>query len=102
MKPTVPVQPSTVSQLTSIAVLGVDPRRYLELVVPKCTQVSHVGRLRVVPIEDAIRALLLVAADATNDASPVAEDSPDVEVQPETADGFLAAIGRRRRRASGT
>jgi hypothetical protein len=93
------VSPATVSQLTSLAILGVDERRFLELLVPRCKRVAHVGRLRLVPLDEAMRALATLANDATP-PMPGGNDDPGDERQPETVDDFLAVMGLRRKGAA--
>lgn len=84
-----------VSQLTIEAVVGIDPRRYLELLAahPELPRTS-VGRLRIVPL-DGLQDLL---AHLAVSAAPAGEDGgeDDGEPSPLTADTVLARIGLRR------
>lgn len=80
-----------VSQLTSLALLGVDPRRYLDVVVPACRpDVIHVGRLRLVELSRAVEVLRsMAAADA-----PASGETDDDDDQLTTPDAVLRAWGR--------
>jgi hypothetical protein len=90
--PPVPVQPAFVSQLTCLALLGIDPRRYLDALVPRCHgSVALVGKLRLLPLEVAVAALRRAEPDDGEQDDNVAR-----ERQPETAAEVLAALGRRR------
>jgi hypothetical protein len=88
------VRPSFVSQDTAFAVLGLTPRKFLDLVVSRCRgDVVRVGRTVLLPIE---------AAEAT--LRSLAGDSPEVEAQrddddgqPVSVDQLLASVGMRRR-----
>lgn len=82
--------PTSVSQLTAEAVLGIDARRYLALVRAHTDElrVSPIGKLRVVPLDD-MRALL--ARLATASSAPEAPDDA-----PSSVDEVLAALGHRR------
>lgn len=96
-RPAVALRASFVSQETSLQLLGVDARRYLDLVVPLCKgAVVSLGKLRLVPLDDAEAALRGLAS---NDSTSSEVDDDDVRVgQPETVDAVLAAIGRVRTR----
>ena len=95
-----PVRAAFVSQLTCEAVLGIDSRRFLEVLVPRCGRhVSKVGKLRVVPLDVAERVLRAMAEEqrAANDSDDgKAERAPVVDVVPETVDGVLAKMGYER------
>lgn len=90
-RPDVVAAPTHVSQITCTALLGIDPRRYLDLLLahPEVPRAA-IGKLRVVALDD-LRALL--ARLATSDDSAPAEVRDDA---PATADAVLAAIGMRR------
>jgi hypothetical protein len=90
------VAPATVSQLTCAAVLGVDPRRYLDLVVPRLAgRVAHVGRLRVARVDDVLAALAELASVNTDGTASAEALTEHDESEPQNADQFLAALGRR-------
>jgi hypothetical protein len=102
-KPDVGVTPATVSQLTSLAALGIDERRFLEQVVPLCRSVAKVGRLRVVPVAEALRALEKLAPadeaptrDVSGQAPSVAKTGEDEAIDFASPDEVLARLGRRR------
>jgi hypothetical protein len=79
-----------VSQLTCLVLLGVDPRRFLDLVVPVCRpDVVRVGRLRLVPLEVAVQAI----RSMTTEDEGAEPDDHDDDGQPETVAGVLGAIG---------
>lgn len=91
-RPPVPVAAAMVSQLTALALLGVDPRRYLDLVIPKCSgHVTALGKLRLVPLDIAVAKLSELAA---GDGAPISDEANEVDDQPTTAAGVLAALGR--------
>lgn len=82
--------PIFVSQLTCEAVLGIDSRRYLEM-LREHHELSVVqrGKLRLVEVAS-VRELLRGLATTT--AAP----APSIEAELETADEVLAALGRKR------
>ena len=88
----VPLAAVFVSQETCLAVLGVDARRYLELVVPLCKgDVSAIGKLRLVPLdvaEAAIRALAKAGDNETDDGAAAVDPG-----EPRTVDEVLARLG---------
>lgn len=96
-KTTPTVAPVMVSQLTAIAILGVDERRFLELLVPRCRGVAQVGRLRLVEVTEALRVLreLAPAGDETPAETAAANDAHE-ERQASTAEEFLASLRRPR------
>jgi hypothetical protein len=97
VKPRAPVvvRPAHVSQLNCEAILGIDPRRFLELLVPRCAHVSIVGKLRVISVEDADDALRSLATDSSElAATEVDVNGDDDEIG--TADDVLRRLGRRR------
>lgn len=86
---TVAAYAAFVSQLTSLLLLGVDPRRYLDLVVPLCRgHVTELGKLRLIPLDVAVEALRSLAN--AEPAAPVA----DTDDEAPTRDAILARIGR--------
>jgi hypothetical protein len=92
----VAVRPEFVSQLTSLSMLGIQPRLFLERVVPLCGgAVVRLGKLRLVALDTVVDALqkLALSSDAGAPADVVSEDDDD-EIT--SADAFLARLGRRR------
>jgi hypothetical protein len=90
----VALRASFVSQETSLQLLGVDSRRYLELVVPLCKgAVVSLGKLRLVPLDDAEAALRRLAANDGASGEEGCDEERDGG-QPETVDAVLAALGR--------
>lgn len=84
---------ATVSQLTCLSLLGVDPRRYLDHLVPLCgDEIARLGRLRVVPMDVAVEALRRLAARGEGPADDEFEDTDE----PRSVDDVLAQIGRER------
>lgn len=97
--PPIAVRPTTVTQLTCLEMLGVNARRFLELLAahPDLPR-TRLGKLAVVRIEDWDRWVVLhasVADDAVRDGDRDARD------QPESAEAVLAQLGLRKRRAGG-
>ena len=93
IRPTAPVAvtPCFVSQTTSLAVLGIDPMRYLDHLLPLCRDhIVRVGKLRLLPLHIAVDALRSLAD------SPEVDIAPDGPSQPETADSVLEALGLER------
>jgi hypothetical protein len=79
-----------VSQLSSLPLLGVDGRRYLDFIVPACRpNVVHVGKLRLVELARAVEALRAMAPDDGTEPGETAADP-----QPETVDGVLRQLGK--------
>jgi hypothetical protein len=96
-RPRAPVamRPSFVSQENCAAILGVNARRYLERVVPRCKdRVISVGKLRLIAIDDAEAALRGLAASAGT-SSDDEGDEPQ-ERQPQTTEEVLAMLGLER------
>jgi hypothetical protein len=93
------IAPATVSQLSCLPVLGVDERRFLEIVVPKCEHVSRLGRLRVVEVDDALRALrdLAPAEDPGEDPNEVRGDESEESGDFASVDAVLKKLGRVRK-----
>ena len=97
----VPIVPVCVSQITSAAILGVDERRFLELVVPRCERVSRVGRLRLVEVEEALRALRSLSlpdgeeSRAESDGAAT-DDAEEEQGEFGSVDDVLRKLGRRR------
>jgi hypothetical protein len=90
------VRPSFVSQETAFTVLGLTPRKFLDVLVPRCAaDVVRVGRTVLVPTEAAEVAL----RSLTGDGAPSAQDdgSDREDAQPATVDAVLASVGMHRR-----
>jgi hypothetical protein len=88
------VRPSFVSQDTSFAVLGLTPRKFLDLLVPRCRgDVVRVGRTILLPIEVAEAALHAMAGNSTE----VEAELDDDDAQPTSVDEILASVGVRRK-----
>ncbi|HSY24213.1 MAG TPA: hypothetical protein VK841_18930 [Polyangiaceae bacterium] len=88
------VAPAMVSQLNSEPTIGIDPRRFLDHLVPLCKgDVTKLGKLRLVPLDVAVEALRRLAETGEGDD---AESGEPTERQPETADAVLAALGMER------
>lgn len=81
-----------VSQENCLAVIGVNPQRYLEKIVPLCAgHVAELGKLRIIPVAVVLDAVRRLASMRTNDAAI------DVEIADEhTTDSLLASVGMRR------
>jgi hypothetical protein len=87
------VSAAMVSQLTCLSLLGVDPRRYLDHVVPLCTgHVVPLGKLRLIPLDRAVDALRSLSVDE----STASDHHPVDIVEGVTADTLLARLGRTR------
>jgi len=93
--PPVVMRPSFVSQSTTLALLGLCPRKFLEVLVPKCkADVIRVGRTVLIPLDVAEATLRTLAMDAVElGDDTVAED----DVQFASVDAVLASVGARRR-----
>jgi hypothetical protein len=92
-RPPPSITPVYVSQLTVEALVGINPRRYLDLLAahPNVTR-AEVGKLRVVALED-LRALLARLSDTSTAEKP----SSDVDDEPAAStDDVLAQLGVRR------
>lgn len=85
--------PTHVSQLNVTPIVGIDARRYLDLLVahPEVPRAA-VGRLRIVALED-LRSLLSRIATTSTTETAVDTDTDDA---PMTADAVLSRIGMRR------
>lgn len=84
--------PLSVSQLTALPLLGIDARRYLQLLAAHEVPHAKLGKLRVAMLDDVrtiLRELAAVPEGAQRDGN---EEAP----QPETGDAVLAAMGLRR------
>lgn len=96
-RPPVALRAAFVSQENCFAVLGVDPRRYLDRVVPLCRgHVVALGKLRLTPLDVAEEKLREVAAAQSSEAAGAecGEDKdPD---QPASINDVLRAVGRAR------
>ena len=89
-RPELALVSAMVSQLTCLAVLGIDSRRYLEELVPQCASVVKLGKLRLVEVDDALRALR--AMTPTESAATANAENDQGEPEPD----LLAGFGRRR------
>ena len=90
------ITPVLVTQLNCDAVIGVDPRRYLEKVVPLCPgHVAEIGKLRAVPVAVVLEAMRTLAGTRATEAgaTPIALGDDD---ELDTADKVLARLGMRR------
>jgi hypothetical protein len=93
-RPPLVVRPSFVSQDTSFAVLGLTPRKFLDLLVPRCGgEVVRIGRTVLVPLEVAEARLRCLAGDS----AAVEAQLDDEDGQPASVDQVLASVGMRRR-----
>jgi hypothetical protein len=80
------VSAAMVSQLTCLALLGVDARRYLDVVVPACRpDIIYLGKLRLIELARAVEALRSMVVECADG---------DEERQPETANDVFRALGR--------
>lgn len=98
LKPRTPiaVQAAFVSQENCAALLGVNPRRFLEHVVPLCGgHVVKLGKLRLVPLDVAIAKLRALASSDDVEGIDLTRDDDD-DPQPQTADDVLRALGKTR------
>ena len=91
----VPVAAVTVTQLTCLPLLGIDPRRFLEFVHRARVPSSRVGKLVVVDLDTLRTRLAEMARDVGSEPTPVAALIDRDE--PESGDDVLAQLGRRRR-----
>ena len=89
------VAPVLVTDRSAPAVLGLEAREYRELVAEHGIRHVRRGHRVIARVEDVLAALDRIAATQAEGESTHTED-PAGESQPETADDFLAAIGRRR------
>jgi len=95
-RPPLVVRPSFVSQDTSLALLGLSGRKFLDVLVSRCRGgVVRVGRTVLVPLEVAESELRTLASDAADSGSQGGDD----EGQPTSVDEVLASVGVRRRGA---
>jgi hypothetical protein len=90
------VRPSFVSQETSFAVLGIVPRKFLEIIAPRCKRVSRVGKTVLVELEEAERVVCSLSVDlngeTATDELPAAGPRND-DGQPTTAAEVLRRLG---------
>jgi hypothetical protein len=89
------VRPSFVSQDSAPALLGLSPRKFLEVLVPKCAgDVVRVGRTVLIPldaVEGALRAL-----STGGEADGLNSTRDDDSAIPTSVDAVLATVGMRR------
>ncbi len=94
-RPSVVVRPSFVSQETAFTVLGLTPRKFLDVLVPRCrADVVRVGRTVLLPTEVAELALRSLTGGR---ATTVSEHDGDDDEQSATVDALLASVGMHRR-----
>ncbi len=96
----VPVVPRHVSQLTCLALFGIDARRYRKIVNEhrRTLRITRAGRLVLVPVHDfelLLERLAEAPANDTDETTDTGDRSP-VAGGFETADEILAAVGHRR------
>jgi hypothetical protein len=95
-RPPVVVRPSFVSQDSSPALPGLAPRKFLEVLVPKCAgDVVRVGRTVLIPLDVAEGALRALSTGGDSDTESTAND----DMIPTSVDAVLASVGMRRRAA---
>lgn len=88
------VRPSFVSQDSSSALLGLCPRKFLEVLVPKCRgDAVRVGRTVLIPLDVAEGALRALSTGGDNALDSTADEDG---VTPISVDAVLATIGMRR------
>ena len=93
-RPPVVVRPSFVSQDSSPALLGLSPRKFLEVLVPKCAgDVVRVGRTVLIPLDVAEGALRALSTGGDDDTKSTANDDT---LTPTSVDAVLATVGMRR------
>jgi hypothetical protein len=90
-RPAVTLRPSWVSDETAFAVLGITPRRFREVLIPRCSGVVRMGHTVLVSLDAAEAALQTMASGE----SPAPLDLDETS-QPKTADAVLEMLGRRR------
>jgi hypothetical protein len=94
-RPSVVVRPSYISNETCFAIGSIVARKFVELIVPKCHEVTRLGRTVMVPIDEferVVRELGQVDVDAGEGES--AEGPADDE--PRSVDDVLRRIGKER------
>lgn len=92
-RPRVVVASVLVTQLNCEAVIGVNARRYLEIVVPLCNgHVVSLGKLRAIPVDVVLEKLRSRAIDDTGKTEPTFDDHEQFD----TPDAVLARIGMRK------
>ncbi len=88
------VQAVVVTQENCASVLGIDPRRYLERIIPLCAgHVAQLGRLRAIPVSIVLQKLREIARTAAGGELTPAVAADD-ELQ--SVDDVLRALGMRR------
>jgi len=92
-RPPLVVRPSFVSQETAYAILGIPPRKFLDVIVPTCAgTVIRVGRSVLITLEAAENAL---RQRSTRTDGHISEDDRD-GAQATSVDAVLASVGVRR------
>ena len=103
-RPTISVRPLFVSQETAFVVLGITPRKFLDLVVPMCLDsVVRIGKSALIPADVAEGKLLALAARGATTNPTATTERADGEANDDydgdgvqTADQILRGLGRRR------
>ncbi len=106
-RPTISVRPLFVSQETAFVVLGITPRKFLDLVVPMCRDsVVRIGKSALIPADVAEGRLLALAArgasanpttaTARGDGDGDGDGKNDDGEGAQTVDEILRRLGRQR------
>jgi hypothetical protein len=92
-RPPVVVRPSFVSQDSSLALLGLCARKFLDVLVPRCARdVVRVGRTVLIPLEVAEGALRALSMGGDSNPDSTASDE---NALPTNVDAVLASVGMR-------
>jgi hypothetical protein len=83
---------SFVSQENCLAILGIVPRKFREVIVPRCAHVTRIGKTALVPIDEAEQAVMDLGTCVEPEAGH--DQGDDDEGQPRSVDDVLARIGR--------
>jgi hypothetical protein len=87
-RPATVLRASFVSQETSLALLALVGRKFLEVIVPRCERVTRIGKTVLVELDEAERVIRELGAAVTSDG-----DQSEPTDQPQTANDVLRAIG---------
>jgi hypothetical protein len=91
--PPVVVRPSFVSQDSSPVLLGLCPRKFLDVLVPRCAgDVVRVGRTVLIPLDVAEGALRALSTGGDDDT----DSTPNDTLTSTSVDAVLATVGMRR------
>jgi len=98
-RPQVAVAPLFISQETAYPLLGITPRKFLEIVVPRCAgHVIRLGKTVLVPTA-VVETRLREMADRDAGSGPLqTSDEALDDDQPTSVDDVLARIGKERTR----